>query len=434
MPVTELSKPDRNNFGPRLGFAYNPDFMGKNLVVRGGFGVFFNRIYNNLLSNVAQNPPNFASYGVCCGTADTPFDGGKIQYVFGANSSPLSYPVNAALAQGIDPSTGAPVGGGVQIYGAPRNLPNGYAFIYSFGIQEKLPGQWVANVGYQGSSDRKLIRLVNQNFLYPQNPAFTAVYFPTPDVNSNYNALIVTLTRQFAKGLQLTASYTWSKSIDNLSYGGPGAVTNQTYPLDNRTERGPSDFDVTHNFLISGLYDLPFFKSGRGFLGKLLGGFELNGILQAHSGLPWTPVIGQSISTPGGATLSPTRPIAYLGGAGHDSSVDAFVSGSNFPLGGSHYFDIVDSGFPGIGRNSWRGPRYFTTDFSFVKSTKIPNRYLGEGTQFDIRANMYNAFNKLNLSPITFGDNAAHADNSQFGRADAGLAGRVVEFQVRLSF
>jgi hypothetical protein len=275
---------------------------------------------------------------------------------------------------------------------------------------------------------------VNQNFLYPQNPAFTAVYFPTPDVNSNYNALLVTLTRQFARGFQFTANYTWSKSIDNLSYGGPGSVTNQTYPLDDRTERGPSDFDATHNFLLSGLYDLPFFKSGRGFLGKLLGGFELNGILQAHSGLPWTPVIGQSISTPGGATLSPTRPITYLGGAGHDTSVDAFVSGSNFPLGGSHYFDIADSGFPGIGRNSWRGPRYFTTDFSFVKSTKIPNRYLGEGTQFDIRANMYNAFNKLNLSPITFGDNAAHADNSQFGRADAGLAGRVVEFQVRLSF
>lgn len=432
--VNELSKPDRNNFGPRFGFAYNPDSMGKRMVLRGGFGIFFNRIYNNLLSNVAENPPNFARYALCCGTASTPFDDGKIQYLFGTTNSPLSYPVNPALAQGLNPVTGTPRGGGVDIYGASPNLPNGYAYIYSFGIQEKLPGQFVASIGYQGSTDHKLIRLVNQNFLYPQNPAFTAVYFPTPDVNSNYNAMLVTLTRQFSRGLQLTANYTWSKSIDNLSYGGPGSVTNQTYPQDDRQERGVSDFDATHNFILSGLYELPFFRGQTGFVGKLLGGFELNGILQAHSGLPWTPVIGQSISTPGGASLSPTRPIAYFGGAGHDTSVDAFVNGSNFPLGGAHYFDIVNSGFPGIGRNSFRGPRYFTTDFSFVKSTRIPNRYLGEATQFDLRCNMYNAFNKLNLSPITFGDNAAHPDNSQFGRADAGLSGRVVEFQVRLSF
>jgi hypothetical protein len=434
VPVTELSRPDRNNFGPRFGFAWNPDLMNNNLVVRGGFGVFFNRIYDNLFSAAAQNPPNFASYGVCCGTASTPFDGGKIQYVFGANNSPLSYPVNTALAQGIDPVTGSPNGAGVEIYGAPQNLPSGYAYIYSFEIQEKLPSQFVATVGYQGSTDHKLIRLVNQNFLYPQNPAFTAVFFPTPDVNSNYNALLVTLTRQFSKGFQFNANYTFSKSIDNLSFGGPGSVTNQTWPQDDRTERGPSDFDATHNFLLSGLYDLPFFKGRHGLAGKLLGGFQLTGILQAHSGLPWTPVIGQSIDTPGGATLAPTRPIAYLGGAGHVTSVDAFVSGSNFPLGGAHYFDITDSGFPGIGRNTWRGPRYFSTDFSFVKSTALPSHYLGDAARLDIRCNMYNAFNQLHLSPITFGDNAALADNPQFGKADAGLAGRVVEFQVRLSF
>jgi hypothetical protein len=98
------------------------------------------------------------------------------------------------------------------------------------------------------------------------------------------------------------------------------------------------------------------------------------------------------------------------------------------------YFDIKDSGFQGIGRNSWRGPRYFATDFSFLKSFGIPNRYLGEATRFYIRCNMYNAFNTLNLSPITFNDNAAHPDNAQFGRADTGLSGRVVEFQARLSF
>jgi hypothetical protein len=434
VPVGELYHADRHSFGPRIGFAYNPDILNRNMVVRGGFGVFFNRPYENLFANSAGNPPNFARYQICCGTADAPFDNGKIQLGVGATNSPLSYPANSALAQGINPVTGTPVSGGVEVWGAPDNLPNGYAYVYSLEIQDKLPGQLVATVGYQGSTDHKLIRLVNQNFLYPNNPAFTAVFFPTPDVNSNYNALNLSLTRQLTNGLQLTANYRWAKSIDNLSFGGPGAVTNQTYPQNDRTERGPSDFDVTHNFLLSGLWELPLFRSGNGVLGKVFGGLQVNGILQAHSGLPWTPVIGQSVNTPGGATLAPSRPIAYFGGAGHDTSVDAFVTGSNFPLGGAQYFDTVHTGFPGVGRNSWRGPRYFGTDLTFVKSIKFPNRYLGEAAKFDIRCNMYNAFNTLNLSPITFGDNGAHAENPQFGRADAGLSGRVVEFQVRLSF
>lgn len=434
VPLSDLYHRDRNNFGPRFSFAWNPRLLDQNLVVRGGFGIFFNRPYGDLFTNNAGNPPNFSRYQLCCGNTDTPFDSGKIQLGFGANSSPLSYPANPLLAQGINPATGTPNGGGVEIWGTPANLPTGYAYIYSFELQYRLPSQFVVTVGYQGSADHKLIRLVNQNFIYKNNPAFTQIFFPTPDVNSNYNALNVGVNHQFTNGLQLSANYRWSKSIDNLSFGGPGAVTNQTFPQDDRTERGLSDFDTTHNFTVSGIYELPFFRNRHDLIGKLLGGFELDGILQAHSGLPWTPVIGQSVNTPGGATLAPTRPIAYFGGAGHLTSVNAFADGSNFPLGGAAYFDIKDSGFPGIGRNSWRGPRYFATDFSFLKAIKFPNRYLGEAARFDIRCNMYNAFNNLNLSPILFGSNAAHADNAQFGRSDSGLSGRVVEFQVRLSF
>ena len=429
MPVTQLSNPDRHSFAPRFGFAYNPNIWHKKLVWRGGFGIYFNRIYNNLLSNVNENPPNFASYGLCCGSATSPFDNGEILYALGANKSPLSYPLNPALAVGINPATGAPNlpsgTGGVTIYGAPSNLPNGYAYMYSMELQYQLSKEMVLTVGYQGSSDRKLIRLVDQNFLYPNNPAFQGVYFATPDVNSNYNALLVTLTRRMTSGLQFSLNYTYSESIDELSFGGPGAVTNQTYPQDNNQERGRSDFDVPQNLVLSALYDLPIFRHTDGWMGRILGGWQVNGILQAHSGLPWTPVSGEAVQTPGGPTLSPSRPIAYYGGAGHSTSVDAYVNGSNFPLGGTTYFDISAPGPPGIGRNSWRGPRYFSTDFSLDKTTKVPNRVLGEATTIDIRCNMFNAFNNLNLSPITFGDNAAHIDNPQFGRADAGLAGRV---------
>jgi hypothetical protein len=435
VPVTELSRPDRNNFGPRFGFAYNPSAWNRNLVIRGGFGVYFNRIYDSLLSNVRGNPPNFARYALCCGTSGTPFDNGKILYALGTSNSPLSYPVNPGLAVGIDPTTGTPKGTGVEIYGAPPDLPNGYAYIYSLELQYKLPAQFVAMLGYQGSADRKLIRLVDQNFLYPNNPAFSDVYFATPDVNSNYNALLVSLSRRMSKGLQISMNYRYSESIDELSYGGPGAVTNQTYPQDNYLERGRSDFDVPHNFILSALWELPLVRGGvSSWKSRLLGGWQINPVFQAHSGFPWTPVSGQVIETPGGKTLAPTRPVAYFGGAGHDTSVDAYVTGSNFPNPAKTYFNFATSGPPGIGRNSWRGPRYAATDVSLVKSTKLPNRVLGEATMVDLRCNIFNVFNNLNLSPITFGDNGAHLDNPQFGRADAGLAGRVVEFQIRLSF
>src|SRR5207244_2051423 len=123
----------------------------------------------------------------------------------------------------------------------------------------------------------KLLRLVNQNFLYPNSPSFFAVYFSQPDVNSNYNALNVTLTRRFARGFQIQGNYRFSKSIDQVSNEGPGFVTNQTYPQDNRTERGPSDFDVKHYFVLSSLYELPFLKNRGDWLGTAFGGWMVTG-------------------------------------------------------------------------------------------------------------------------------------------------------------
>ncbi len=436
VPVKKLFNSDGNNVAPRFGFAYNPDFLSKKLVVRGGFGIYFNRIPNVLFSNTRGNPPLFARYGLCCGFPDSPYANGQILYTLGSSKSPFSYPVNPGLATGIDPKTGGPLNRTVEIWGAPQHLPNGYAYIYSFGFEYSLPAKLVAGVGFQGSTDHKLIRLVNQNFLYPNNPAFGPVFFPQPDVNSNFNALNVRLSRQFAQGIQFQANYTWSKSIDTLSYGGPGAETNQTYPQDLKSERGPSDFDATHNFNFSAIWDLPIFRSRQGIAGALLGGWEINPIVTAHTGFPWTPKSGQSVSTPGGPSIGPTRPIAYFGGALHDTSNDEFIRpGGNFPGGGAKYFDFTKAGPPGIGRNVFRGPRYFSTDLSLVKQTRLSSFHLGEAANLELRANLYNAFNKLNLSPFRFFSPGTFADNNTFfGRADTALAGRVVELQARFSF
>ena len=393
------------------------------------------------MDNSPPNAPFVANYGICCGSATNPFDGGQILYTLGANNSLFGYPPNPALATGINPVTLAPNANPAfpaeaQVWGTPRNLSTPYAYIYSMEADVQLPGRFIASAAYQGSTDHKLIRIVNQNYLYPNNPAFGPVYFIQPDMNSSFNALLLTVSRSLSNGLQFQANYRWAHSIDESFSEGPGFVTNQTYPQNLKSERGDSDFDVRHNFNFSALYELPFGKSGSRLRTALLGGYQINAIFTAHSGFPWTPVTGQSVGTPGGPSLSPTRPVGYLGGAGTDYSNTTFLSpNGNFPGGGAKYFEIATSGLPGIGRNVFRGPRYVDIDFSFIKQIRfgrIPG--LGENATLDLRANFFNAFYKLNLAPFNFGDSNTHVEDPNFGRAITGLAGRVVELQGRFSF
>jgi len=447
VPTDSLYDSDRNNFSPRIGFAYSPKYYGldQKLVFRGGFGISYNRIPEVVFTNTRGNPPFFARYQICCGTSSqdfgSPFAGGQILYALGSSSSPFSYPANPALAVGIDPATGAPLNRTVEVYGALQDTPTAYVYTFSFEGQYSLPWNLVGTLGYQGSSSHKLIRLVNQRLVQPVIPpnyfAF-AVFIPTPDVNANYNAMNARLTRRFSQGFQFDALYRWAKSIDTLSNEGPGAVTNQTFPQDLSQERGPSDYDVRHNFTVSGLWDLPFFRTTKGAAGKILDGWQINGIVTAHTGFPWTPHTGQCVRAPGSQDfICPSRPPRYFGGALDDTSNDAFIRpGGNFPGGGLKYFDPNNPTgllIPGIGRNSFRGPKYFATDMSLAKRTGLPSSlHLGEGAFLEIKATAFNIFNNLNLEP--FGFFSPLVDNPDFGRAQRALAGRVIEFQGRLNF
>src|SRR5205085_632483 len=385
------------NFGNEFGGLLNENRM----VIRGGFGVAYNRIPVVLFANTRGNPPFFARYQICCGTSSadfsTPFNGGQILYALGANNSPFSFPVNPALRATFNSNglPNLPPGAQVEIYGAPSKVPTPYVYTYSLESQYNLPAHFTAELGYQGSASRKLVRLLNERFLFPDTGLFTGIFFPTPDTTASYNALIARLTHRLSRGVTFDAVYRWVKSIDIVSYDGPTAFTNPTYPLDVRQERGPSDYDVRHNFVASGVWDMPFFTHDKDALGKALGGWQLSGILTAHTGFPWTPVVGNCVSTRG-PSLCPSRPVAYFGGAGTDTSNDAFITGSNFPGGGSHFFSTATPvGFqlPGIGRNSFRGPRYFDVDMSLAKRFGLP---LGEGTSLELKANFFNVFNLLN--------------------------------------
>ncbi len=129
-------------------------------MLRGGFGVAYNRIPEVVFSNTRGNPPFFARFQICCGTAATdfgsPFAGGQILYTLGTSSSPFSYPANPALAVGIDPATGTPPNRTVEVYGALADTPTAYVY-YLFirgavciAVQShcdtRIPGQFESQV------------------------------------------------------------------------------------------------------------------------------------------------------------------------------------------------------------------------------------------------------------------------------------------------
>jgi hypothetical protein len=246
-------------------------------------------------------------------------------------------------------------------------------------------------------------------------------------------------------GFTLDATYTWSKSIDMLSAEGPGAQTNQTDPVHAQTdEYGPSDYDARNRFVISGLWTLPIFPHSTGFLHSVFGGWQLGGVTTAYSGFPWTPVTGTQSSQaalPNAGTIAPVRPTIYFNNANpNDNSNTCFIDGCEFggtnptsPIVGTKYFAIhTPPGPPGIGRNSFRGPGFFSTDATLSKRFAVP--MISEAAGVEVRLFAFNVFNQLNLIPLSFVQSTAQVENPNFGRPTGALAGRSLELQVRITF
>ena len=189
--------------------------------------------------------------------------------------------------------------------------------------------------------------------------------------NSSYNALWVTANQRLAHGLQFNASYTWSKSLDYNSLSSQGVVVQNSYDL--RGDRGLSDFDARHRFVVSAIYELPF----RG--NQFVDGWQLAAIVQAQSGNPVNIVTSNSTVNGVANTLRPdvTGPIKIIG------SVERWFDTSVFtPV----------ARFGNLGRNVVIGPGFNNTDFSIIKNTK-----LGERLRSQFRAEFFDLFNHANF-------------------------------------
>jgi Carboxypeptidase regulatory-like domain/TonB dependent receptor len=439
------------NFGPQLGFAWSPggiahhEFNSK-LVIRGGIGIGYTAPEQAITLNGWPNIP-FTNNGTFLTGSNVVYDFPTDPHQFGP------YPANPNTISPFN-SNNIPIGGSpVSVTAFPSHLPTPYTYRYSLLGQYDLGHNWVATVGYQGSTSHHLTRQSNLNLIYGAegtaiNPEINNVDYYSYDANSNYNALLTEIQHTFAKSFEIDAQYRLSRSLDNAS--GPYEIN--YYQWNPKLDWGPSDFDATHVFKLWGIYTPNFFKEG--WQKKILGGWTISGIFNWHSGFPWSPVYNSTCDlvyangacTNGGNTQ--LAPVAYLGGAKSDYSNSAFLrSGGNFPNGGSTYFTAptysactlpfpeVCPGAPqapGIERNSLRGPRYRDVDATISKAFGLPKMpVLGENAQFEFRANAYNLFNNLNLD-ISQIDRVV--TDPTFGEITGALGGRTIELQARFSF
>jgi len=475
-----LYDPQKTNFGPQLGFAWSPrgagslDFQNK-LVFRGGFGIAYNGIAQSNSLDGRFNPPfvsNGQSFSGCQVIPGDPSTNGcKILYINSFPSDPTSpngYAANpnAILTFG---SNNLPTTCCVDLTAFPSTWPTTYTYHYTLGAQYDLGNQWMVSVGYQGSSTRHLTEHYN---LYNVgavsglafNPVVHGVTYYADDGGAHFNALLMELKHDFSKSFMLDAQYRLSHSVDT----GSNAYAGPFYQWNLSTLYATSDYDTRNAFKLYGIWSPVLFRGSHSWAEKIVGGWTISGIMNLHSGFPWTPQYstndlsngfdpvfyfsqfgGGSSSDAGSGTVLPT---AYLGGFNPNFRSSAVVDASSFfsapDVSGGVLFDCLFvtaptpacptgratlgplPSAPGIKRNSFTGPGYFDVDATLSKSFGLPTmKVIGENGRIELRANFFNLFNKLNLTNIQ-----NNILNSHFGEAQNALGSRTIELQARFSF
>ncbi len=442
----------KNNFSPELGFAWSPTRFHDKLVVRGGYGLNYNQEEIAISANIQGNPGLSIGEYVQMATPTSPNPG----ILYATSSDPhnaFGYPANPNFKLSFG-SNGLPTSGAVGVAIWPGTMPTMRVHHYSLDTQYDLGHSFVASLGYQGS--------LSHDILFHQNPLAvpaTKGWALNPQINGgdywssigsgNYNAMIAELKHDFSHQFMADAQFTWSKSLDNTSR----PYTEPYYPYDPNLNYGRSDYNVGKAFKLFGMWQPVFFHGTRGWMEKVAGGWSLSGIFNLHSGFPWSaivPVQNGSLYC-GQCGYGDLYPAAYLGGAGNNTTTDAFktVAQSNFPKGGTTYFSTPAytpfSGSaagtalpqaPGFHRNSLTGPKYKDIDLTLVKGFGFPNMpVLGENARLEFRFDVYNVFNNLNLD-VTQIVNDITSPN--FGVANtngnAALAGRTATLGARFSF
>jgi Carboxypeptidase regulatory-like domain/TonB dependent receptor/TonB-dependent Receptor Plug Domain len=434
-----LVKPDKNNFGPRIGLAYQ---LTSKTVMRAGYGRFymsFERAGSE--DQLALNLPFVVNNNLTQPNATQ--TAGNARLATGFN---LSLDPNAILGDVNRVRA-------VRLRAVNPDSVDGSVDQWNLGFQREVVGNMVVTLDYVGTKGTHLstLRNLNQPFFNADgtvtnvlvNGVLTPV-IPYPDLgpieyrenngNSIYHGMEVTLEKRFSRGLSFRTAYTLAKSIDqsqeHLASGGTGSFTQNAHNVLGE-RRGPSDFDVRHRFVASYVYELPL-GPGRTFLTKgpishIAGGWRLSGVANLRSGRPFTLKAGNNDSILGGPR----------GGGMVSAFADCLADGS---LAGSdeqsidRWFDKnAYSTPPGrlgtCGRNTLRGPNYVNFDMGLARTFDF--YFFGEGRRLEFRWEMFNMFNTPQ-----FGLPAANISNTPTAGTISTLAGdpRVMQFALKFAF
>lgn len=393
--IDQVYKTNAQNFQPRVGIAWDPFKDGKTSV-RAAYAIMTEQPVVQAVSNTAANPPN---------------------------ATPLSFSGTIRLNNAIDLARAS----GISLVNVDHNFANSYVQSWNLNIQREIIPRLAVMVGYFGSKGTHL--RISRNINQPVNGVrpFQLLSNSSPVLpgaslgnitqvegtgNSSYNALWTTVSRRFSSGLQFNASYTWSKSIDYNSINAPPTLITVQNSYDFRNDRGLSDFDARHRFVVSGIYELPF-KGNR-----IKEGWQLAAIVQMQSGNPVNIITTNSTVNGVANTLRPNvaGPVEIFGRVDRWFDTNAFTAVPRF---GS------------LGRNVIIGPGFSNFDFSVLKNIE-----LDEKMSLQFRAEVFDLFNHASfgqpgrvVGSATFGQ----ISNTRFPTGDSGSS-RQLQFALKLMF
>jgi Carboxypeptidase regulatory-like domain len=372
-----LFNPGKDHFAPRLGFAYQPTAKG-DLVVRGGFGVFYDQI--NLNPFLDFRPPVSAPSGI----QGNPFGATPVStYSRNGYNWDAVQAGGASIFPGVkacsDPNcAGAGDPQGLGAYSVSANFRTPYFYNYNLQIEKGLGNSAVFQIGYVGSQGRKLNIVSNIN----QGGAFTHfgnILQLNTIGTSNYNALQTIFRTRAWRGLSTQFAYTWSHALDEISEY-RGQVLDDAFNL--KADYGNSDFDTRHLFTISGTYDVPKAPWATSSWSKrAFNDWQISSVMNWHRGQP----SDESLS---GLSLIGNP---YAG-----------VSHKFDPSFGTQWWNPAAFCSPGgtacpgkanLSRNKFTGPGFGDVDLSFIKNIPITER-----VKVQLRADFFNLLNRINLA------------------------------------
>jgi len=391
IPTSSLPRPDRNNFAPRVGFAWRPAAV-TSTIVRGGYGVYYDTsIYQPIAMEMAQQAP----FSLSLRLANTP-------------STPLT------LANGF-PTTVAAI---APTFAVDPAFRTGYLHTWQLSIQRDLPGALQLTASYNGAKGTRSQQQMLPN-TYPLSALSPSGYtYLTSNGNSSRHAGVFQIRRRLRNGLAAEAQYTWAKALDDALLGGRGRAMIAQNWLDLRAERGRSHFDQRHLLSVSTQYTTGMGRRGSAlrseWVGMLLNHWTVSSQVTSGTGLPLSPVLVGTV--PGTGVTGNLRP-DYTG-------APLYEAPAGFALNSAAYAVPAVGTWGNAGRNSITGPRQLVMNSSVGRTFRSADR-----VSMDLRIDASNATNTPNY--LSWNTVFGHA---QFGLPNAAQPMRTVQLTFRMRF